>query len=80
MINLVTLNASLAAANNAIAPFETLVSDFGPFAPAPLVMAVAELKLAQTVLPTLITDIETAVADAEAAWAKAKAAATPVTK
>ena len=72
-MNLVSIQTAITAAEGALAPIEALAATFGPFLPAPVQAALAEIKLFQAVAPTLITEVEKVVADVEAAYTSIKA-------
>jgi hypothetical protein len=73
-MNLANIQTALTAAEGALAPIETLAATFGPFLPAPVAAALAEIKLFQAAAPALIAEVEKLVADAEAAYASIKSA------
>jgi phage-related minor tail protein len=73
-MNLAEIHAALTAAENALAPLEALAATFGPFLPAPVQVALAEIKLFQASAPALIAEVEKVVADVEAVYANIKSA------
>jgi hypothetical protein len=75
-MNLANIQTALTAAENSLIPIETLAATFGPFLPAPVATALAEIKLFQAAAPALIGEVEKLVADSEAAYASIKATQT----